>query len=123
MIINDSRFCASNISYNPHVGQKVSTTELSHKCPIQPHAESQRAMAAHSPKANPPIAAARTAARMPVPLTPTLAAEPTFMIGPAATPPSVEPDEVVAVAVTADHNVTGSVELLREVAEKGVVNE
>ena len=45
------------------------------------------------------------------------------MIGSAATPPPVEPDEVVAAAVAAVHNVTGSVELSREVAEKGAANE
>lgn len=76
----------------------------------------QPALAAHSPKANPPIAATKTAARMPVPLMLTLSAELAPMFGPAETK-FVESDPVADGAAAPVDNVTGSVELLREVAE------
>lgn len=58
----------------------------------------------------------KTAARMPVPLTPTLSAELAPITGPAETISSVESDAVADGAEAPVDNVTGSVELLREVA-------
>ena len=79
----------------------------------------------HSPKANPPIAAARTAAMTPVTLTPTLAAEPSFTdVTPEPDPLPLPPDEIdVALGVaSAVDRVTGSNELFKEVAEYGAEN-
>lgn len=77
--------------------------------------------ASHSPKANPPIAAAKTAARMPIPFPTTLTlaaepAEPSPSIGPAIIPYVESSDEVADGAGKPALNVTGSDELAREVA-------
>lgn len=96
----------------------MSTTKSSHERlhSTSNHRKAQPALAVHSPKANPPTAATKTAARMPVPLTPILSAELAPITGPAATVSSVESDTVADGAAAPVDNVTGAVELLREVA-------
>jgi hypothetical protein len=83
----------------------------------------------HSPKANPPIAAARTAAMTPVALTLTPFAEPsntdvTSEPDPLTLPlPSPDVAEVEVGVGSAVDRVTGSDELFKEVAEYGAENE